>query len=359
MSQELLFTSGYININGSDEIKGKTFYCYYVPNGVDLKMRINNFSISENSSINFQILLNNQYPSSDVSYQFITDASINNTITPTMKFNNEDENITTSHYILQEIIVNRKKLNNYEILSKIIKIPIPDEYEKGVDIMDIKRLANGSSFYDIKYANYYQNVGVLDQDEAKNDRNYVDISFSSQVTKDVTDFDTFIVNLYEKDGDLVDTSGNEDDPSSNTYSKNPENNIKISNLRPDISYNIEVHPVVNSSNDYDFKFQDLFRLKEMHVYTDLSINAQTVKNKISQIKYKYLPEDENYSSVNLVHGLELFEQSESGTNNIYINKFRITTSNIYKCFKIELSNSTNVTNIKLIGDKNKEEYKNK
>ena len=27
--------------------------------------------------------------------------------------------------------------------------------------------------------------------------------------------------------------------------------------------------------------------------------------------------------------------------------------------KIELSNSTNVTNIKLIGDKNKEEYKNK
>ena len=88
----------------------------------------------------------------------------------------------------------------------------------------------------------------------------------------------------------------------------------------------------------------------MHVYTDISMNSQTVKSKISQIKYKYLPEDENYSSVNLDHGLELFEQSV--TNNIYIHKFRITTPNIYKCFQIVLNDSTNITNIKLIGDKN-------
>jgi hypothetical protein len=80
------------------------------------------------------------------------------------------------------------------------------------------------------------------------------------------------------------------------------------------------------------------------------MNSQTVKSKISQIKYKYLPEDEIYSSVNLDHGLELFEQSV--TNNIYIHKFRITTPNIYKCFKIILNDSTNVKNIKLIGDKN-------
>lgn len=346
MSQELLFTSGYININGSNDIKGKTFSCHYVPDGIDLKMRINNLSLSENSSINFKILLNNQYPSpsSDVSYQFITNASINETIQPIMKFNNEDEKINTSHYILQEIIVNRNKLNDYEIWSKIIKIPIQDEYSQGVDIMDIKRLANGSSFYDISYANYYTNVGDIQQD---GDRNSVDISFSSQVTEDITNFDEFIVNLYEQDGDLVDTSGNEDDPSSNTYSKSG-NNLKISNLRPDINYNIEVHPVVNSSNDYDFKFKDFFRLKEMHVYTDISMNSQTVKSKISQIKYKYLPGDTNYSSVNLVHGLHLLEQSE--INNIH--KFRITTPNIYKCFKIILNDSTNVTNLKLIGDKN-------
>lgn len=353
MSQELLFNSGYININGSNDIKGKTFSCHYVPDNVDLKMRINNLSLSENSSINFKILFNNQYPSSDVSYQFITDASINNTIQPIMKFNNEDEKITTSHYILQDIIVNRNKLNDYEIWSKIIKIPIPNEYSEGIDIMDIKRLANGSSFYDISYANYYTNVGVIQQDEEKRDRNYVDISFSSQVAadEDITNFDKFIVNLYEQDGDLVDTSGNEDDPSSNTIDKTSENIFKISNLRPDISYNIEVHPVVNNSNIYDFKFQDFFRLKEMHVYTDISLNSETVKNKISQIKYKYLPEDTNYSSVNLGHGLELIQQSE--INNVYIHKFRITTPNIYKCFQIVLNDRThNVTNIKLIGDKN-------
>lgn len=353
MSQELLFNSGYININGSNDIKGKTFSCHYVPDNVDLKMRINNLSLSENSSINFKILFNNQYPSSDVSYQFITDASINNTIQPIMKFNNEDEKITTSHYILQDIIVNRNKLNDYDIWSKIIKIPIPNEYSEGIDIMDIKRLANGSSFYDISYANYYTNVGVIQQDEEKSDRNYVDISFSSQVAadEDITNFDKFIVNLYEQDGDLVDTSGNEDDPSSNTIDKTSENIFKISNLRPDISYNIEVHPVVNNSNIYDFKFQDFFRLKEMHVYTDISLNSETVKNKISQIKYKYLPEDTNYSSVNLGHGLELIQQSE--INNVYIHKFRITTPNIYKCFQIVLNDTThNVTNIKLIGDKN-------
>jgi hypothetical protein len=354
MSQELLFTSGYININGSNDIKGKTFSCHYVPDGEDLKMRINNLSLSENSSINFKILLNNQYPSpsSDVSYQFITNASINETIQPIMKFNNEDEKITTSHYILQEIIVNRNKLNDYEIWSKIIKIPIPNEYSQGVDIMDIKRLENGNSFYDISYANYYTNVGGIQEDPLySDDRKCVDISFSSQVTEDITDFETFIVNLYEQDGDLVDTSGNEDDPSSNTISKTASD-FKIFNLRPDINYNIEVHPVVNSSNDYDydFKFKDFFRLKEMHVYTDISMNSQTVKSKISQIKYKYLPEDEIYSSVNLDHGLELFEQSV--TNNIYIHKFRITTPNIYKCFQIVLNDSTNITNIKLIGDKN-------
>lgn len=349
MSQELLFTSGYININGSNDIKGKTFSCYYVPNGIDLKMRINNLTLSENSSINFKLILNNQYPSSDVSYQFITDASINNTIQPIMKFNNEDEKITTSHYILQEIIVNRNKLNDYEIWSKIIKIPIPEEYSEGVDIMDIKRLANGSSFYDISYANYYTNVGIIRQDEEKSDRNYVDISFSSQVAEDITNFDEFIVNLYEQDGDLVDTSGNEDDPSSNTINK-IANDFKISNLRQDINYNIEVHPVVNNPNNYDFKFNDFFRLKEMHVYTNISMNSETVKGKISQIKYKYLPGDTIYSSVNLDHGLHLLEQSV--TNNVYIHKFRITTPNIYKCFKIVLNDSTNITNIKLIGDKN-------
>lgn len=351
MSQELLFTSGYININGSNDIKRKIFSCHYIPDGIDLKMRINNLTLSENSSINFKILFNNQYPSSDVSYQFITDASINNTIQPIIKFNNEDEKITTSHYILQEIIVNRNKLNDYEILSKIIKIPIPDEYTQGVDIMDIKRLANGSSFYDISYANYYTNIGVIKEDEEKGDRYYVDISFSSQVTEDedITNFDKFIVNLYEQNGDLVDTSGNEEDQSLNTINKTA-NDFKISNLRRDISYNIEVHPVVNSSNNYDFKFKDFFRLKEMHVYTDdISMISETVKGKISQIKYKYLPEHTNYSSVNLVHGLHLLEQD---TNNVYIHKFRITTPNIYKCFQIVLNNSTNVTNIKLIGDKN-------
>ena len=350
MSQELLFVSGYININGSNNINGKTFSCYYVPNDVDLKMRINNLSLSENSSIHFKILLNNQYPSSssDVSYQFITDALINNTIQPIMKFNNEDEKITTSHYILQEIIVNRNKGNEYEVWSKIIKIPIQDEYSQDVDIMDIKRLANNKQYYNINYANYYTNVGVIKQDEEKGDRNYVDISFSSQVTEDITNFDEFIVNLYEKDGDLVDTSGNEDDPSSNTISKTASD-FKISNLRRDISYNIEVHPVINSSNNYDFKFKDFFRLKEIHVYTDISLNLESVKSKISQIKYKYLPEDD-YSSVNLVHGLHLLEQLE--IDNMYIHKFRITTSNIYKCFQIVLNDSEhNVTNIKLIGDK--------
>ena len=350
MSQELLFTSGYININGSNDIKGKTFSCHYVPDNVDLKMKINNLSLSENSSINFNILLNNQYPSSDVSYQFITDAFINNTIQPIMKFNNKDEKITTSHYILQEIIVNRNKLNDYEVWSKIIKIAIPNQYTQGVDIMDIKRLANGNILYDISYADYYVNDGVIKQDEEKNDRNYVDISFSSQVSEDITDFDEFIVNLYEQDGDLVDTSGNEDDSSSNTYSKSA-NNLKISNLRQDISYNIEVHPVVNSSNTYDFKFQDLFRLKEIRVYTDISMNSETVKGKISQIKYKYLSENTNYSSVNLDHGLHLLEQSV--INNEYIHKFRLTTPNIYQCFQIILNdNEHKVINIKLIGDKN-------
>ena len=349
MSQELFFTSGYININGSNDIKGKIFCCHYVPDGIDLKMRINNVSLTENSSIHFKILLNNQYPSSDVSNQFITDASINNTIQPIMKFNNEDEEKTTSHYILQEIILNRKKGNEYEIWSKIIKIPIPNEYSQGVDIMDITRLSNNKSFYDINYANYYTNVGVIESDTGYSDRNYVDISFSSQVTEDITNFDEFVVNLYEQDGDLVDTSGNEEDQSSNAYSKSA-NNLKISNLRPDISYNIEVHPVISISNDYDFKFKDFFRLKEMHVYTDISMNSEEVKGKISNIKYKYLSEDQDYSAVSLVHGLHLLEQSE--INNV-IHKFRITTPNIYKCFQIVLNGNThNVTNIKLIGDKN-------
>ena len=89
----------------------------------------------------------------------------------------------------------------------------------------------------------------------------------------------------------------------------------------------------------------------MHVYTDISMNSETVKGKISQIKYKYLPGDTNYSSVNLVHGLKWIEQTD--INNVYIHKFRITTPNIYKCFQIVLNDNTHdVTNIKLIGDKN-------
>lgn len=346
MSQELIFTSNNINIDGSNDIKGQIFACYYLPNMDELKMNLNELTIDENSSVRFKIILNNQFPNIDISNQFITKVTINGINISKIKFNNEYENISTPHYILQEFIIHRNKLNDYEIWSKITKNPIKEEeYDKRVDIITINKWFNNKVFYDVSYRDYYTNVGEFKENI---DRNYVDISFSSNVEEDIADFDEFIVNLYEEDGDLVDTSGNENDASINTILRT-NSNFNISNLRSDISYNIKVYPVINSSNNYNITFNDFFRLNEVHIYTDISMNTMEIKNKIESIKYKYLTNDINYSSVNLDKGCQILNEIE--TNDIH--KFRIITPNIYKCFNIKLVNSENILNIKLIGDKNK------
>ena len=351
---QILFDGNSLNIDKeTNELNDMILSCNYLPeNSNKLTMILNSFNLIKNSDIKFKILFNNQYPV-DMSYQFIRETFINGDIIP-MKFNIIDLNVQNQnkpHYILQEFIINRYDVTKYKIISKVTKIPndILNDNEV-IDILTVKNLANKTNFYyDIVYDNYYSNIGGIITD-VQGDREYVDISFSSKYENDISDFDNFIVNLYDGDDDLVDTSGNENDPSSNTISKSGKlengNNFRISNLSLDRNYTFKVYPVINTSSQsqktFLFNFNDFFKLTEIQIIT-FDINNDNVTDIINFIGYKYLPDDIEYSSVDLTQGVQL------ETNN----KLRITTPNIYKCFKIEINENylNNIQNIKLIGPK--------
>jgi len=360
---QILFDGNSLNIDKeTNELNDMILSCNYLPeNSNKLTMLLNSFNLIEKSDIKFMILFNNQYPINpimDMSYQFITETFINGVNIP-MKFNINDMNVQNQnkpHYILQEYIINRYDLTKYNILSNVTKIPndILNDNEV-IDILTVKNLSNKTNFYyDIVYDNYYSNIGGIITD-VQGDREYVDISFSSQYENDISDFDNFIVNLYDDDDDLVDTSGNENDPSSNTISKSGKlengNNFRISNLNLNGNYSFKVYPVINTSSQsqktFLFNFNDFFKLIEIQIITfDINNDNDNVSDIINFIGYKYLPHDIEYSSVDLTQGVQL-ETTD------YEHKLRITTPNIYKCFKIEINENylNNIQNIKLIGPK--------
>ena len=345
--------NNFIVLENNVYLQKEIIYCDYMPKNKNiLKMKLNNFFIPENSTINFKILFNNQYPHNDVSYQYITQTKINeNQIN--MKFNDENDQITGSHYILQNFIVNRYDGNEYEVWSKILLIQNYDIniYNTNLDILSIKKLQNNKSFYDISYSAYYVNTSNL---QSGVDRKYVDISFSKHEEEDIAEFDDFIVNLYEENGDLVDTSGNEEDISSNTIPKT-SNSFRINNLDINKEYIIKVYPVIHTTSNnisketYKFNLSEFFRLKEIHIFTRNNTNTNNVKNAIISIEYKNT-ENTEYSIIDKNNGIEVLN-SNLNTNH---HKFQLTTPNIYKNFKIEINKTYNVDNIesiKLIGDK--------
>ena len=358
---EIFFDDNSLNLNkGISYLNNKILSCNYLPdNSNNLTMILDNFNLTEKSEINFDILFNNQYPMIDMSYQFIKYTYING-INVSMKFNIIDLNINLkykSHYIFQEFIINRIDATQYNIFSNVTKIPNNILNDNPViNILTVKNLLNKTGFYyDIDYDNYYSNIGEIITDP-QGDRKYVDISFSSQYENDITDFDKFIVNLYNKDGDLVDTSGNENDPSNNTISKSGKlengNNFRISDLILSLEYTLRIYPVIINTpsqpeKSFLFNLNDFFKLTEIKIITfDINNDNVNVSDIINFIGYKYLPDNIEYSSVDLTQGVQL-ETTD------YEHKLLITTPNIYKCFKIEINENylNNIQSIKLIGPK--------
>ena len=337
-------------------VSKKNYICNYFPNTYDkLKLQIQNIDLVIGNLMNFKIIFNNQYPNIDVSENFITDVIINNT-SQIMKFNNNNLNLDISkhHYIIQEFSIKKQSSTDYLILTKIFKLE-PDQnidFTDNINILSIKKKPNKISYYDILYTYYYSNIGTLELDEDYENRYKINVTFAKNQEEDIVEFDDFIVNLYNSSGHLLDTSGNENDSSNNTISKSNDNFLFL-NLSNVENYSIKVHPAVGNTNEYIFNFKDFFRLKQIQIVTNNSINSSIVKNNIELIQYKYDLENIGYSNINIEKGLHLLE-SETQEENSTLHKFQITTPNIYKCFKITLNQEFNlntVTDIILIGDK--------
>ena len=244
--QEILFNnSNALSFNDSTNLNNNTYVCNYLPNNYNtLKLEIKSISLTKGSFIKFKIIFNNQYPKSisDVSKNYISEVILNNEQEPILiKYNDNNSSINSneSHYIIQDFILKREtnENGNYLVLTKISKLALTldSNLEPNVDILSIKKLANNKSYYDISYANYYTNNGYTDRDKVYDedgytDRHKMDVSLSLQKDEDIADFDEFIVNLYNNSGHLIDTSGNEDDPSSNVYSKTDSSTKSFNNL---------------------------------------------------------------------------------------------------------------------------------
>lgn len=340
MSDELLIVNKTITIDGSSEIDKKTYYCFYLPNNENpSSINLINLNIKENSNIKFKILINSQNMDND----YISNAKINGN-NCTIKFNNEDVSKDTSKYILQEFILNRYSGNNYKIFSKILYFYTDEsEFDLNIDILTIKKKTSNLFYYDISYADYYINTGIKEN-------NKIDINYSNNQTEDIAEFDNFIINLYNSSGDLIDTSGNENDTErergvSKTIISN--NNFNIQNLIEGEGYTISMHPVIESDKGYQLNFGDSFRLKEIQFFTNVSVSTNYIKSNIEYINYKFLSSDE-YSSINIENGVN---ELTSEINNVY--KFQITTPNIYKYFKIKMKPEIReaITEIKIFGNK--------
>ena len=344
---EKQFSGSDIIIDDFSSLDNHKFVCSCYPQIYSkLTMNLNNVSLTENSYVSFKIIFNNQYPL-DISKNYISEVNINGTNNP-IKFN-DNNNYTdgeTSYYIIQEFIVKREKEDNYLTLSKIIKLQKSSSLSSGndnLDILTVKTIGDNYAYYDISYDDYYTNDNNPQTDETYNDRNKIDVSLSGP-EEDVADFDKFIVNLYEKDGDLIDTSGNEDetDLSSNTYSKG-NTEFKFFNLIEDKEYVVKIHPLINNNNNYVFNLKDYFRVKGIHIETDISKNI--TEDIFGSVQYKDASNND-YSSIEKTNGINKLDTS-TNTNH----KFQITTLNGYKFFKINLSVTENIKSIKLIGDK--------
>lgn len=363
--QEILFNnSNALSFNDSTNLNNNTYVCNYLPNNyTTLKLEIKSISLTKGSFIKFKIIFNNQYPKSisDVSKNYISEVILNNEQEPIeIKYNDNNSMINSneSHYIIQDFILKRETNGNYLVLTKISKLALTldSNLEPNVDILSIKKLANNKSYYDISYTDsytdYYTNNGTQNAEDGYTDRDKMDVSLSLQKEEDIADFDEFIVNLYNNSGHLIDTSGNEDDPSSNVYSKTDSSTKSFHNLIKDEIYTTKIYPVIGN-NEYVFNFSDFFRLKEIQIITNDIIESSNVKDKIISIQYKYDSDNINtlveYSSIDNNQGINILNTSPSTEH-----RLQITTPNIYKCFKIvfnEYFNRDKIKEVKLVGDK--------
>jgi len=360
--QEILFNnSNALSFNDSTNLNNNTYVCNYLPNTyTTLKLEIKNISLTKGSFIKFKFIFNNQYPKSisDVSKNYISEVILNNEQEPILiKYNDNNSSIDSneSHYIIQDFILKREtnENGNYQVLTKISKLALTldSNLEPNVDILSIKKLENNKSksYYNISYTDYYTNNGTQYAEDGYTDRDKMDVNLSSQKDEDIAIFDEFIVNLYNNSGHLIDTSGNEDDPSSNVYSKTDSLTKSFHNLIKDENYTTKIYPVIGN-NEYVFNFSDFFRLKEIQIITNDTIESSNVKSNISSIQYKY---DTNtlveYSSIDNNQGINILNTSPSTDH-----RLQITTPNIYKYFKIIFNESFNrdkINEVKLVGDK--------
>lgn len=359
-SQELILLKyndgGNLIINGPN-LDGKMFLCEYMKD-VSYEIHIKNLNMTENSTIKFDVIYNNQ---DRISNNYLNKVIINDKDSNSLKFNNKSTEINGSHYILQNIKINRKPNDIYEAFIQIVKINIDMEYDSDISIVRIKKITNNESFYDIdaSYSEYYKNVGEITNDTEKNDRNEIDVSFAKvEETDDMAEFEKFVINLYEEEGILVDTSGNEDDDEPDHFVSKDANDFKIKNLIKDKNYYVEIYPIITHSssvnnNNYTFNFNKYLKINQVKITTNESIDTtQKLSDNINFIKYKYENKGEN-ELLTIDKNLIKIEKDEIDE----INNFTLTikTLNVFKYFEISFNDLSKIKEVILLGDKIKEE----
>lgn len=341
----------------TEALNESVILCDYVPSDVSLSLNIRNVEMVPSSTFFFKIILNGQY-----SREFISSILVNDDNSVLIKKNNLDNigDENKSQYIIQKIIVENSSENVKSILTKIERYkttnhPI-DEDNSNLSLLTLQSISNDTKVaFKIINDIYYDITSSINLKEGLSDRKQFTISNVEELSK-LDEFDEFIVNLYKDEELIEDTSGNENDTEEDNKIEiiNNENQIVFENLdsNENISYRIEVMPVLNKQNDnsYYFNLKHFFTLKKIKIRTNGSLKTSAyIKEQILQIGYKYLDMKENYTFVDLENGIQILDANSDEQEHI----LQINTPGSFSSFKIQLSSSFNAnefSNITLIGD---------
>ena len=152
---EVYFNDGNKSIEFTDfNILNKhIFVCNNLPNSYsesELTLKLPTNNMKNNSVIEFKIIFNNQYPKSDISYNYIRNVLFNN-VSQKVKINDIDLNnniLKNSHYISQRFIIKRNSLGEYIVLTEVMKFAFDDNQILNLNMVTVHRQPIGS-YYDM------------------------------------------------------------------------------------------------------------------------------------------------------------------------------------------------------------------
>jgi hypothetical protein len=286
---DISVNSNIIQVDLNNLPQSSIFFCNDIySTNAGLVLQFPNTVLPVNSVISMQFIFNNVKIGANRA-KFIEEVRNGSGLLPS-KWNNLDTPLTTSHFIKQTVEIKYNSvLNRHECLHVIERF---DEYQhplvSDISLVTIHSKANENIY--MLHEDYYELSVSSDQ---SNNRISVGWNIDQLMGKDLesSEFDRYVVNIYDEEGILEDTSGNETETNPSFHYTTTDASFSdwvVTVNGQVIERPIKVFKSYQKWNDdqYRFVFSDLpykYRIKGLVLQQE---NQGTIA-KISNFKYRY------------------------------------------------------------------------